>query len=119
MSSVPTDPNGSNVVYWLGSTANTTAWQYIYLVAKRNWVANAWFALMAKTEVEWSSNWVTCANNGAAYAGADATKARWYITNGEDLAGVTLCEKVQKWDECNAATCTYKDTWELRYLLVY
>ena len=119
MSAVPTDPNGSNVVYWLGSTANTTAWQYIYLVAKRNWVANAWFALMAKTEVEWSSNWVTCANNGAAYAGADATKARWYITNGEDLAGVTLCEKVEKADACDASACKYKDTWELRYLLVY
>ena len=120
MSAVPTDPNGSNVVYWLGSTPNTTAWQYIYLVAKRNWVANAWFALMAKTEVEWSSNWVTCAgSDGAALEWNSATKALWYIVNGEDLAGVTLCEKVQKWETCSAETCTYKDTWELRYLLVY
>ena len=118
MSAVPTDPNGSNVVYWLWAT-NTTAWQYIYLVAKRNWVSNAGFALMAKTEVEWSSNWVTCANNGAAYEWAAATKALWYLNKDEDLAGVTLCEKVEKAETCDASNCKYKDVWELRYLLLY
>jgi hypothetical protein len=50
MSEVPSDPNGSNVNFWLWTTASTTTTkngQYLYMVWKRNWVSNAWFVLMA------------------------------------------------------------------------
>ena len=121
MTSVPADPNGSNVNYGLwhytSSTADTGSyWKYLYLVAKRNWVNNAWFALMAKTEVEWWSNWVVCADSHA------GELTWWYITSGDDLAKITTCKKVsQSGDTClsNAEDCYYKDTAELRYILLY
>ena len=120
MSSVPADPNGSNVNYWLWNftaSSGTSNWRYIYLVAKRNWVNNAWFALMAKTEVEWWSNWVVCGSGGS-------SNNSGYITWGTDLAKLTLCKKVSKAGDgegckSNAENCLYNDTAELRYLLLY
>ena len=118
MSSVPSDPNGSNDNYglWTLNTANveTNFWKYLYLVATRNWVPNAWFVLMAKTEVEWWSNWVVC---------ADATSGlgSWYIVWTDDLAWVTTCKTLTQSGVCSSNTenCTYKETWELRYILLY
>ena len=43
-----------------GSKALLTPGNYWYLVAKKNWVENAWFILMAHTEVEWGANWIYC-----------------------------------------------------------
>ena len=127
MSEIPSDPNGSNDNYWLwtkfASTQASTpnVWQYIYLVAKRNWVDNAWFVLMAKTEVEWSSNWVTCL--GSSWTG------NWYLTNGDDLAKVQLCKTISQVGkgECSSETacksntenCCYAETAELRYITLY
>ena len=121
MTAIPTDPNGSNDNYWLWSSINTWGisanyWQYIYMVWKRNWVSNAWFALMAKTEVEWSSNWVTCLNW--------TTTWKWYLTSSTDLAHITLCSSVTHSDTANSCVsntwaCIYNETAELRYLLLY
>jgi prepilin-type N-terminal cleavage/methylation domain-containing protein len=115
MTQVPTDPNGSNVTKWLGgSTKDYSGGQYTYLVAKRNWVNNAWFALMAKTEVEWSSNWVVCTSWGT-------STGQWYLTSSDDLAHITLCSQITKGSPCvsNKRECVYEETAELRYLLVY
>ncbi len=112
MTSVPKDPNGSNIVsgLWSGSAE---AWSYQYLVTTRNWVADAWFALMAKTEVEWGSNRVTCASGSK-------DLEHWYIVRGEDLKKVTTCTSLKKWTcRINSWSCEYEDTAELRYLLVY
>jgi hypothetical protein len=125
MTNIPQDPNGSNDNYWIwinknaaGATAN--AGEYLYMVWKRNWVADAGFALMAKTEVEWGSNWVVCAVSN------DNQKdlTWWYIKSTDDLAKVQLCSTVSKCDsdnccQSNQADCKYRETWELRYLLVY
>ena len=118
MSSIPTDPNGSNVNYGLGSNfdkdkTDKANWKYIYLVAKRNWVANGWFALMAKTEVEWWSNWVVCDSGTSLW--------QWYITGGTDLANIKLCKSVTQSTSCswNQEACTYTQTSQLRYLLLY
>ena len=125
MSSVPTDPNLSNISYGLwGSTDTADKWEYYYVVAKRNGVNNAWFALMAKTEVEWSSNWVVCLNptdNKAYSADSERTLARWYISSSQDLSKINLCKTVSEGAECasNKETCTYTKVWELRYLLLY
>jgi len=120
MTQIPTDPNGSNVTNWFGESTKTySGGQYTYIVAKRNWVNNAWFALMAKTEVEWSSNWVVC--DGWNRAGA---LSGWRIKSSDDLAHLTLCSSVSKVDtsgdcESNVRDCKYNETSELRYLLVY
>jgi len=123
MTQTPSDPNGSNSNSWLGKyTGDTVAdWQYLYLVATRNWVKNGWFVLMAKTEVEWWSNWLYCgswtAQNG---------KKSWAITGWTDLKDVTTCtsfiEATENTNECWIATdwkCTYSQTDQLRYVLVY
>lgn len=114
MSSIPTDPLASNVNYWLWmfTKADTKVnWKYIYIVTKRNWVNNAWFALMAKTESEWSSNWIVCKDK----TGED----NGYITNKTDLAKINLCRELIKWSSCSTKNCTYSDKEELRYLLLY
>ena len=115
MTQVPTDPNGSNTVTGLG-TKTFSGWQYAYLVWKRNWVSNAWFALMAKTEVEWSSNWVVC--SGA------TTSGQWLLKSTDDLAHVTLCSSVEQVPAATACSsntrdCKYHETAELRYILLY
>lgn len=121
MTAVPTDPNGSNVTYWLGTTdTSTTPWQYIYMVGKRNWIENAWFALMAKTEVEWSSNWVVCDSDDS-----DDDDTNWVLESDDDLSTIQLCENVEKATGDDAAcsnsdgTCTFTESGQLRYLLVY
>ena len=134
MSEVPSDPNGSNTNFGLWNQLSTSAnpWQYIYLVAKRNWVTNAWFVLMAKTEVERSSNWVVCTkDDGTPNFTSPLTEGNanvwnaalesWFIFTGHDLANVHLCSKVSSWSVCksNVEECTYTKTWQLRYILLY
>ena len=122
MTQVPWDPNQSNAVYWLWAQTTRWTWQYIYMVSTRNSVKKAWFALMAKTEVEWWSNWVTCS---WWYNATEATAlAKWWIISWADLKNVTTCTSLTQNDtatECGIHdwTCIYTDIAELRYLLVY
>ena len=121
MSSIPTDPNGSNEVLWLGTNyQNTWAewWQYVYMVGKRNWVQNGGFVLMARTEVEWSSNRVVCDSGSET---RDIT--HWFITSTDDLSQIHLCTSVIQWTECKTNPddwkCTYTENGQLRYILMY
>ena len=123
MSSVPSDPNGSNVNFGMWnfkspSSSTIANWKYIYIVAKRNWVDNAWFALMAKTEVEWWSNWVVCSSGGNEVSNDIGAG---YISSGTDLANIKLCKSVSQGTVCswNQENCTYTETSQLRYLLLY
>ena len=123
MTQVPWDPNGSNKVFGMGNYTSAWqteviagSWQYLYMVTQRNWVKNAWFVLMAKTEVEWWSNWVTCS-----WA---STLAQGYISSTGDLKDITTCTSLTQDDdaaECGIHdwTCKYTEIWELRYILVY
>ena len=110
MSSIPKDPLESNEVTWLNGKTGT--WDYLYMVTKRNWTDDWWFVLMAKTEVEWWSNWIVCSNT-------------WAITSGFDLKNIQLCTTFDKsaadTNSCsiNAWKCTYSAEWELRYIVVY
>lgn len=106
LTSVPVDPLQSNKNSWLWNS--TSNWEYLYLVAKRNWVDNWAFVLMAKSETEWGSNRVICNNN-------------WIITTETDLADVKLCSTVSKWNSCSNSngTCTYTSDDQLRYVLMY
>ena len=120
MSSVPTDPILSNVVS--GLWTDVVTWSFQYMVTKRNGTKDWWFVLMAKTEVEWWSNWVYC--------GGSATCPSWTsclsggIVNGTDISKLTTCTKFEKWDtNCWVATwtstCYYTWDWQLRYILMY
>ena len=113
MYSIPVDPISSIINYWLWilKKNNTTAWEYTYLLTKRNWNNNGWFALMAKTEVPWASNWLVCENK--------SWLTNWYITNDTDLKDIKLCKELKKWDSCSAELCTYTNEDELRYIILY
>jgi prepilin-type N-terminal cleavage/methylation domain-containing protein len=117
MSSVPTDPLTSNKVFgmWNINTWSLApiSWNFLYLVASRNGTTNAGFVLMAKTEVEWWSNWVYCWQ----------TASQWYITWGTDISKLQTCTTFNKtWtNTCSVSswTCNYSDDWMLRYILLY
>jgi len=116
LSSVPTDPVQSNINYWLGKDyeKDSALWDYLYLVAKRNWTSNWGFVLMAKTEIEWGSNRVVCKN----WTWLD----KWYIVNDTDLKDINVCyHGISKWNSCwiNEWFCTYTDDDELRYITIY
>lgn len=115
MRSVPTDPDQNVINYglWNIHKKNSVKWDYLYLITKRNWTTNNWFVLMWKTEVEWASNRVVCKNG--------TWLVNWYITNDTDIARISKCTTITKWDSCSnrAWTCTYTDEEELRYILLY
>ena len=123
MTQVPMDPNKSNSFYWLGKDNQITGWNYGYLVTTRNAVKNGGFVLMAKTEVEWSSNWITC--TGTTTKTGAAALAEWIFVTGVDLKNVTTCSSFVKTGTTTACgissdwTCTYNDEAQLRYILVY
>ena len=118
MSQVPTDPNGSNVVSWLWSS-DIAAWAYGYMVTNRNSIADAGFILMARTEVEGSSNWLACGTTRATTA--TTYTWHWNFTAGNDLKDIQLCSTFEKGTACGMLSwvCTYTDSSEFRYILVY
>ncbi len=117
MNSIPQDPLSSEVTWlWDGWVLNTDAkstGDYGYVVATRNGTPDWWFVLMAKTEVEWWSNWVFCQSGDL---------AKWAITGGTDISKITLCQTLTKTGtECKANTrdCEYSSDNQLRYIVIY
>ena len=110
MSSIPTDPLKWKVS-WLWNFSGNDIGDYAYLVATRNWTEKWWFALMAKTEVVWWSNWVVCTG----------TTDNGKLTNESDLANIRTCEDITKWicKNDNQWNCQYANDSELRYLVTY
>ena len=117
MSSVPGDPLKSNEVSWLGDTSKKIdSWEYGYIVVTKNGTSKWWFVLMAKTEIEWWSNYVYC--------GDSAT----LITSTTDIAKQSdfqLCTSFTK-DDSSASSCgnsngvcTYNKEDQLRYVVTY
>jgi hypothetical protein len=113
MASVPWDPLWSTQVTWIWDNA-ITEWEYGYIVVKKNWTPNWWFVLMAKTEIEWWSNWVVC-------------DSAWKITNDTDIwnKSFQICTTMKK-DDTNENTCsiadwvcTYGQDGQLRYIVTY
>lgn len=116
MASVPGDPLSSTKVTWVGTT-DLGEWEYGYVVVKKNWTPNWWFVLMAKTEIEWWSNWVYCGDSAA----------QWKITTDTDIwsKDFQICTTMKK-DENNPdtcsiseGTCTYGQDGQLRYIVTY
>lgn len=115
MSYIPKDPYTKNIASWLWTNKNVK-WEYTYLVAKRNWADNGWFALIAKTETEWESNWVVCWNRNS-----DGSNNGRINTN-TDLATIKTCKSITKVTagcKSNTEQCEYSDGSQLRYILYY
>ena len=116
MSSVPWDPLSSTQVTWIWTTT-IAEWEYGYVVVTKNGTANWWFVLMAKTEIEWWSNWVYC--------GAGLSK--WEITTSTDIWAKTfqICTSMVKNEDapndCSISNgvCTYGQDGQLRYIVTY
>ena len=134
MNSVPQDPLKSQV-WWLWKNLwNAENWDYSYMVAMRNWTPNWWFILMAKTEVEWWSNWIVCSDDATAYDGdsfsIEEKNNKWWIpgNNVADITDIHPCTTFDKKEDGTAddcyieeAThkCHYTADGQLRYILVY
>lgn len=105
LNSIPVDPLTASSFSWLGSAANTiNSWYYGYILVKKDWVSNWWFALMAKTETPWWSNYVVCGTG--------------VIDSNVDTKGFKLCPSLSE-GSCDMESCTYNTAGELRYVLVY
>ena len=113
MTEVPSDPLNGTTFTWIGSDGNEIS-DFGYVVAKRNSVRSGWFALMAKTEVAWWSNWVVCGPTDA-------------ITWGTDLREVHPCSNVVESDDGSCSNphtsgansiCTW-NLWDMRYIVLY
>jgi type II secretory pathway pseudopilin PulG len=119
MNSIPMDPLKSKPT-WLWSFSGNEAGDYWYIVTIRNGAQNWWFVLMAKTEVEWWSNWVVCSTGSN-----KDTLSWWKITSGTDLKTINLCQTVTKvtttntWCVSNTEKCFYNTDDELRYIVAY
>lgn len=134
MNSVPVDPLRSQV-WWLWKNLwDAENGNYSYMVAKRNWTPDWWFVLMAKTEVEWWSNWVVCSEEPTACSDSDfnieGKNNKWCLpgNNLTDITQVHPCTKFEKKEDGTAEdcyideatnTCHYVSDGQLRYILVY
>jgi len=103
MTNVPVDPLDGTTLAWLDGSESITAWQYGYIVMQRNGTSNAWFALMAKTEVAGWSNFVICDGE--------------HLTDTDDLKDIQLCSAVEEGSTC--WDCTYSAASQLRYVILY
>lgn len=134
MNSVPQDPLKSPV-WWLWTYHGTDDGDYAYVVTKRNWTDNWGFVLMAKTEVEWGSNWVVCpeeSNGCDTVANFDINNNNWCIPgdNKSDITDIHPCATFHKITDDEASTiqcgivestntCNYRSDGQLRYIVLY
>ena len=81
LSSLPIDPNRGNTFTGVGG-APIDGGQYGYKIMKKNSIEGGGFILMARTETEGGSNWVS----------KDGTE----IAGDKDLSEIKICTKFQK-----------------------
>ena len=125
LNSIPSDPLATTKVKWLWDDGSDG--QFRYMVTKRNWTDNAGFVLMAKTEVEWWSNWVVCDDY-------EDDSSDWEITSDTDIVkDILICSSVSKntdkdakcklpdpnWENTDNTQCVYTDDTQLRYIITY
>jgi len=121
LNSIPVDPLKNDEWDWLGGFSGTTIGDYGYMVTTRNGSKRWWFVLMAKTEVEWGSNWVVCSSSGTWWTG---WLSQWYIKKWQDLKDVHPCDRVtyeESGGNCvsNQTDCIATSLDQLRYILMY
>ena len=107
LSSLPTDPNKWNSFkFW----SSTISWgQYWYVRVTKNTLEDWGYLLMARTETEWWSNFLST------------------IAESADLKDFKMCtsfEEAQKWTSWSTSVpeswkCLYENKWQLRYVYVF
>ena len=122
MSSVPWDPLKSNQVSWIWTKTSAGSngideWEYGYVVVTKNWTPKWWFVLMAKTEIEWWSNWIYCWDSATTITSDTDISAKW-------TTPFQLCTSFIKDDngstcQNNKGECTYSKDDQLRYIVTY
>ena len=125
---IPKDPLNSVVLGLWTRGDDAEDGQYRYMVLPRNGTPAWWFILMAKTEVEWWSNWIYCDNAGddetkwAIKPQTSATSVDWAT----DLKDIIPCETIEERKSdaggCGIEDdnkCYYENDWELRYIITY
>jgi len=120
MNSIPIDPLKTTELRWLWDFIWNEGWDYSYLVTTRNWTPLWWFVLMAKTEVEWWSNWILCEDSSS-------TLDKWFIAKGEDIINIHPCTSFERDENQTAAAhckienekCYYESDGQLRYIVLY
>ena len=81
---------------------------------------------MAKTEVEWGSNWIVCTEDGITIPSGKDNLSGWFIGRGADIVDIHPCTEFEK-DETNTianckiewSKCIYTSDDQLRYILLY
>ena len=123
LSSLPTDPNKNNEIdfswaSWLfASATKVTGWQYWYIRVMKNTIPNWWYLLIARTETEWGSNFLStidvptdlkyfsiCTSFGEVWK----WKCSWWSGG-----SVTTDPKTMNW------LCCYQNKWQLRYVYIF
>lgn len=62
LSSVPHDPNKKNIITWKAGTSadiSLSGGQYGYFMMTKNSIPNGWYVLVARTETEWGTNFLS------------------------------------------------------------
>lgn len=107
MASILKDPDTSRSFTGIANTTISN-WQYGYTPIKKSWIAANGFVLMAATETEGWSNWVTSS----------------MINDQIDYSNIKLCERFTTTTSTptndNNGNCTYnKNADQLRYIYIY
>ena len=122
LSSLPTDPNKNNQIkfeseeWWLFSWCDTIwSWQYGYLVATKNTIDKWWYILIARSETEWGSNFLSTIQ-----ASWDLMNFRW-CTSFAQIGESKCAGEPDGWSTSPKDNwlCCYKDKWQLRYVYVF
>lgn len=115
LSSLPTDPNRSNYISFDEAPEGSVfkdqdeigSGQYGYIRMMKNTIRDGWYLLMARTETEWWSNFLST------------------IKVDKDLKNFGICtafeydEDATPSESASGGVCTYKTKWELRYVYVF
>ena len=130
---IPEDPLKSQLIWLWADQDEDGKGQYRYMVLPRNGTAAWWFILMAKTEVEWWSNWVYCGSEGdikkwnitaqtSASEKGNATDLKTIIPCGSLVQDEEKCGRVGDVDEEEMSeddVCYYNNDGQLRYIITY
>lgn len=103
INSIPTDPNSTRQFSGLWSTI-ISSWQYGYMTIRKWWIANNGFVLMAGTETEWWSNWVSTNT----------------LNSSTEFNTIVLCKTFKTSWSTSSWECLYnKSADQLRYIYIY
>jgi len=115
LSSVPHDPNKKNIITWKGgsNTEKSLSWgQYGYFMMTKNSIPNGWYVLVARTETEWGTNFLS------------SIPLSWDLSN---FKACTTLKSTELDTECTSETtsmptdgkCCYSSKDKFLYLYVF